>query len=1561
MEFLQDIQYILNIRSNVDSAEILLNNIERGYTPNTVTISLSELQSLGGRTTLRLRKTSYSVNDTYILILSPNSRFANASSESETMTGAPTKGIGITGIGNSADVVFNQTPSEYSLTSQYIIAIEKYTNGILDTNYQINENGSNIYDIDFELIPSNVEQTPSISTAIIRVALNGVPASAKIMVDATEQFLIGKSTDIYSFDLGSEIEFNTSDISKYKITAITTESGGVVKNYAIGDTNESLKIDFVLDSDYSVSITTEEIFLENLQIPSIELVSTEVDRIYNINSKTHYPISLRKIGSVDTVRLVIDTEIINYTDLGNDTEFIILIPESYITKIGTYQLQLIPLFNSTIGDSVNIALSVVDDIWVGIPDIRNISYPYIIEGADYVGTDVDFEISYESVNTDTVRIQKPNGNSYVVGPSTGKIKLNVKQLIELDGTMVSQNENEIDITLQLTPYNQSGREVIVGKVETILIRFSKGLLDIPRSVAVNRIASAFFSQFETAILSEETSKYLTHLFHLGDGDNKIVTTWMGSENSLILKLYEPLPTSVQPNQQVWISKLQSNPIIETITISGDLTDICNKLKGPNFSIEPDNGIGYRMYDDIISSGSETSNDLVNHYMNRIGIDTTKLHIVYESGSTTLWENFVNFGSAEELVNNFVYKVELLDLYNTKYTELTVTDGTESQWTSSIAISLEATKVKNNIDTLKREFSGFEKHLYETLDISTDGWEDSLIVSGIEYDKNNPNYVVNNIPEFIYTDYNNKDFILFLDMIGAHFDNIWMYINALSDRKIIGEKANSGVLNQYIWTILKSFGWDGKRAFDSQFLWQYVFDIENGGIYETSLEDANNQVWRRILNNLPYLLKHKGTSRAMKAIMACYGVPQSMLTIMEFGGPVDSDVHTNSKFTFEDRSSAVVMTSTSNVIIPWKSIPSTSEYPQSIELRFKPSELGTYTIISGSNFDFVLESTTGSIGKMIFTVDTDVTESSEFVISTEDYSTLLINRVSGTEYDVLYKTSNGERIYITSSITLESTSDWGSGNVIKLGNGFNGSVDEFRLWTVPLEEAKFDNHVLFPDAINGNSYTASTSDLIFRLDFEYIKDLNLNSYIKNVAINTTYGEEYATASNFYTAANYPHQYESYDRVVTAIIPSIGYGYSNKIRFEQQELVTDLSYKVRATKKSFDTAPIDSNKLGIFFSPTKELNLDIVKAFGDFNIDNYIGNPSDEFQYDYVDLQSLREYYFERFDRNINEYIQLVRYVNKSLFDVLADLAPARAKVAKGLLIEPHFLERNKVKWQKPIGVKSDTEASVDVIENIELNSEYNSLDGILNPNEDISLLGELSILDTTIDEIDEISLVGDNLSLTGLLNITDAEKIEGTYPTYETEVDISTDNSVDNQYNSIDILSAIGTNPNSISNRGFGSLSENGTAIFKQYDSNGNYIQYRSNLYLIETTIIKNIRTQTSGWPTVGSLPGDPVVFEDVPTEFKESSITILPYDSPAPTTGNGVTNVSLVNGYLDTHYKFTNNLSEGLQRSFYKGSVQTQSTTVDGLPPVETFATNANVLRVTNTGRSSGDPILIVD
>ena len=56
--------------------------------------------------------------------------------------------------------------------------------------------------------------------------------------------------------------------------------------------------------------------------------------------------------------------------------------------------------------------------------------------------------------------------------------------------------------------------------------------------------------------------------------------------------------------------------------------------------------------------------------------------------------------------------------------------------------------------------------------------------------------------------------------------------------------------------------------------------------EMSGKDRQQEIWRRILNNLPYLLKTKGTKRAIHAAMSCYGVPASLLTIMEFGGPKD---------------------------------------------------------------------------------------------------------------------------------------------------------------------------------------------------------------------------------------------------------------------------------------------------------------------------------------------------------------------------------------------------------------------------------------------------------------------------------------------------------------------------------------------------------------------------------------------------------------------------------------------------------------------------------------------------
>jgi hypothetical protein len=172
--------------------------------------------------------------------------------------------------------------------------------------------------------------------------------------------------------------------------------------------------------------------------------------------------------------------------------------------------------------------------------------------------------------------------------------------------------------------------------------------------------------------------------------------------------------------------------------------------------------------------------------------------------------------------------------------------------------------------------------------------------------------------------------------------------------------------------------------------------------------------------------------------------------------------------------------------------------------------------------------------------------------------------------------------------------------------------------------------------------------------------------------------------------------------------------------------------------------------------------------------------------------------------------------------------------------------------------------------------------------------------------------------------------------------------------------SVGNQANSMDNLGFGLYAEDTTTIWKRYDFNSNYTESRANVYLVESERIKNVFTQVSGYPREGAAPDEQVEYALVPTPFKEYVVSLLPYPDTLSVGGN-ITNVTPLRGYFPTHYKFKNNLYEGLQRSFYKGSVQSSTTTPDGLSAVETFTTNPNILRVANTGRGSGEPILIVD
>jgi hypothetical protein len=328
--------------------------------------------------------------------------------------------------------------------------------------------------------------------------------------------------------------------------------------------------------------------------------------------------------------------------------------------------------------------------------------------------------------------------------------------------------------------------------------------------------------------------------------------------------------------------------------------------------------------------------------------------------------------------------------------------------------------------------------------------------------------------------------------------------------------------------------------------------------------------------------------------------------------------------------------------------------------------------------------------------------------------------------------------------------------------------------------------------------------------------------------------------------------------------------------------------------------------------------------------------------------------------------LVKYIDKSLFDVLSDLAPARTNISKGLLIEPHYLERSKTKWIKPESLRNDYDTIIDTKDNTNIDLEYAVKNSILD-------LKDLTELNVDLPNYDTIVEANDNILL------------EGTNPTYQSNITYNLDDSIRTEFptypntgsanifcptgetllGSVDVFSStqIGMERDSLANAGFGLYAKKGNGLVRYWEGvfgNSETTGSRKSIFLVKEQYTEFEQVQISGYPVVGYQPGDQIKYRKQPVIKNKYRVSVLPF-SGSIELGNDIVEVKSVNGYLPTHYRFKNNLTEGMQRSYFKGSQQTIATTPDGLEPVETFSTNPNILRVAKTGRGSGEPILEVD
>jgi len=429
---------------------------------------------------------------------------------------------------------------------------------------------------------------------------------------------------------------------------------------------------------------------------------------------------------------------------------------------------------------------------------------------------------------------------------------------------------------------------------------------------------------------------------------------------VLFKLYEPLPSDYDLKSTFWVVSQVASPVEYNVTINVSSTELPSSLplRGPNYKVNITDRISkttpYYNYASLFLTSVSSSYQQLKSMMDEKGI---QINVDYGSFS-----NFTHFSSATERLYNFRYKVQQIESSSAALTSI----NTDSQKVT----------LQDQIDNIIEKFDGYEYYLYFTS--ASTAWPKtsttqpyplysatssrvinwlgsantepvnqatmSMYFSSSRYDNGNQDWLLYTTPGYIRDDGNNAPYLVFLNMIGQHFDNIWIYLRDLSNRYSAENNPFVGVSMDQVGDALRSFGINlytntsvsdniyysllginqtgsalpvtssnyaivnpissslfaksgssylssslSLPPFGDEKIKQYVTTFVSASAAVTSSfatlpsEQLKNEIYKRLYHNLAYLLNTKGTEQGVKALITTYGIPSDILTVSEYGG------------------------------------------------------------------------------------------------------------------------------------------------------------------------------------------------------------------------------------------------------------------------------------------------------------------------------------------------------------------------------------------------------------------------------------------------------------------------------------------------------------------------------------------------------------------------------------------------------------------------------------------------------------------------------------------------------
>ena len=871
-------------------------------------------------------------------------------------------------------------------------------------------------------------------------------------------------------------------------------------------------------------------------------------------------------------------------------------------------------------------------------------------------------------------------------------------------TLVEAPESKTQVTVGVT--------LVITKLQVPLL---ESLIKAVNT-SITTKASTFF----------DDTRELKTLLNLGNDRQIVVQAWRKSPSNpsaIQLKLLSALDTNVALYDVAFISRELAKTVIDTIEfdlgpeadttpylrpMNTDVSKYISNKRSLNEMTMETLGIATGSAGVIISGSQLSFDDKAFRRWFTSDFNSSELNIDF-----TDYNNFVYYGSAYSRLLSF--KQKLL-----KIEELTSASISASVSSSTIGQSLKAVEKENII----RNFDGYEQFLYFATEsfvytasayYNTSGVEyhataswpkmsdgtpwsansvtasNWLTVQGAiaqRYDENNPNYLTKHLPSHIQDNSDSIEFLTLVAMFGHVMDNLKQYIDQFGNIYSTNPNPFEELTMDQVYEVAQSFGLRLPNAYSIENLDTFISSIAG----ESGSRSLVAETWKRFLHSAIYLSKTKGSRTSFNALLNTYGLNSPILQIKETTYPGSANYIQSDELTYGLEYTGSVE---SHIQVPFVSASITA---QTLQLRFNPSTRTSSSIVTGDQtwaIDIVPHPSSskldyGRIQVVSGSGRTVIATSSYFLLFSDDYTNIMLRSQSA---DISIIQTDGDQVLFQESASVNLGTLWnsttfiyigGSGS-IKLGNKFDGVVDEVRLWGENISTDDFVFQAYDPGSYYGTNYTSSRANLYVHLPFSIPSASVTQSIVNESPYQNISVIPSVPAVGFTTAS-----YERILRSIKQFTPIVGSTiYTNKkvhvvapptfsANFVDGDGTRVLSPNTSIKTIEEKQYTSGQNVVSFAISPTDFINQTILRTMGVVDVNNIIGSPRYVTGSSYPNLTELKNYFLSYYNEKINpnEYIRFFRDLVDAPSDYAEDMVPARAKLLNGIVIESSILDRNR---------------------------------------------------------------------------------------------------------------------------------------------------------------------------------------------------------------------------------------------------------------------------------------------